>query len=154
MSLKLKGGKTVPFPLIGKLCRQYGYHPEAKDRVVEAACAVIALGQAKATTTPTGITTFHCTYDYILDVLLKKTADQQGVNLSGELHECRGYSMPKGLRKHIARSTHTRAGTLCSFRAPAATSPFCRRRIVYSRGGRERGRRVKSRRREDGRLGQ
>ena len=34
---------------------------------------------------------------------------QQGVNLSGELHECRGYSRAKGLQKPIARSTHTRA---------------------------------------------
>ncbi|CAM9652870.1 unnamed protein product, partial [Pylaiella littoralis] len=28
---------------------------------------------------------------------------------SGELHECRGCSLAKGLRKPIARSTHTRA---------------------------------------------
>ena len=143
--LKLKGGKIVHFPLIGKLCRQYGYHPETKDRVVDTACAVIAPGQAKAPTTPTDINTFYCTYGHTHEVLLKKTEEQQGVNLSGELHECRGCSMAKGIRKPIARSTHTRAGTLCPSRAPAATASYCRIGGVYSGGGRERGGGVKSR---------
>ena len=105
--LKLKGGETVHFPLIGKLCRQNGYRPEAKGRVVDTACVVIAPGQAKAPPTPTDINIFHRTYAH--EVLLKKTAEQQGVNFSGELHECQGCSMAKGLRKPIARSTHTRA---------------------------------------------
>ena len=43
VTLKLRGGKTLRSPLIGKLCRQYGYRPEAnKGRVVNTACAVIA----------------------------------------------------------------------------------------------------------------
>ena len=105
-TLKLKGGKTVHFLLIGKLCRQHGYHPEAKGRVVDIVCAGTAPGQAKAPITPTDINTFHCTYGYTHEVLPKKTAEQQGVNLSGELHECRGCSMAKGLRNPIARSTH------------------------------------------------
>ena len=110
VTLKLKRGNTVHFPLIGKLCRQYGYRPEAKGRVVDTACAVIDPGQAKATTTLTDINTFHCTYGHTHEVLLNKTAEQQGVNLSGELHEeCRGCSMAKGLRKPITRLTHTRA---------------------------------------------
>ena len=67
--------------------------------------------------------------------------------------------MVKALRKPVAKSTYTRAGTLCPSRAPAATAPYCRRRGVFSRGGgkrggRERGRGVKSRGREDGRFGQ
>ena len=47
-----------------KLCRQYGCHPKANDRVVDNVCAVFAVGQAKALTTPTCITTFHCTYGH------------------------------------------------------------------------------------------
>ena len=78
------------FPLIGKLCRQYGYRPEAKGRVVETACAVIVPGQAKAPTTPTDINTFYCTYGHTHKILIKKTAEQQAVNLSEELHECWG----------------------------------------------------------------
>ena len=108
-TLKLKGGRTVHIPLIGKLSRQYEYRPEAKGRVLDTACAVIAPGQVKAHTTPTDINTFHCTYGLTHEGLLKKTAEQQGVNLSGELHECRGCSIAKGPRKPIARSTYTRA---------------------------------------------
>ena len=96
-TLKLKRGKTVHFLLIGKLCRRYGYRPEAKGRVLDTACAVIAPGQAKAPTTPTDINIFHCTYGHPHEFLLKKTAEQQGVKLSGELHECRGCSMSKEL---------------------------------------------------------
>ena len=44
ITLKLKGGGTVQFPSIGKLCRQYGYYPEATGRMVDTACAVIAPG--------------------------------------------------------------------------------------------------------------
>ena len=144
VTLKLKGGETVHFLLIGKLCHQYGYHPEAKGRVVDTACAVTAPGQAKAPTTPTDINTFHRTHGPTHKVLLKETAEQKGVDLSGELHECRGYSMTKGLRKSIARSTHTRAGTLCPSRGLATTAPYCRAGGVYSGGGR-----VKSRWRKE-----
>ena len=109
VTLKLKGGNNVNFPVIGKLCRQYGYRPEVKGRVVDTACAVMAPGQANAPTIATDINTFHCTYGHTHEVLLNKTAEQQGVNLSGGLHQCRECSMSKGLRKPIARSTHTRA---------------------------------------------
>ena len=50
VTLKLKGGETVFFPLVGKLCRQYGYRPEAAGSMVGTACATIAPGKAKAPT--------------------------------------------------------------------------------------------------------
>ena len=83
-TLKLKGGETVFSPLVGKLCRQYGYRPEAAGSMVDTACATIAPGKAKAPTTP-----IHCTFGHTHEVLLKKTATQQGIAYSGELHECR-----------------------------------------------------------------
>ena len=76
--------------------------------MVDTACSVIASGQAKAHITPIDINTFHCTYGHTHEMLLKKEAAQQGVNLSGELHECRGSSTAKELRKSIVRSMHTR----------------------------------------------
>ena len=109
VTLKLNGNETVHFPLIGKLCRQYGYRPKAKGRVVDTACAVIAHGQTKAPATSPDISTFHCIYGHTHGVLFKKTAEQQGADHSGDLHECRRCSMAKGLRKPIARSMHTRA---------------------------------------------
>ena len=136
-TLNLKGEKTIHFPLIRKLCRQYGCRPEAKGRVVDTACVVISSVQAKAPTTPTDINTSYCTYGHTHEVLLKKMVEQQGVDLSGELHECRGCS-----------------GTFFLSHAPAATVLHCRRGGVCSGGGRERGGGVKSCCREDVRLGQ
>ena len=152
VTLKLKGGETVFSPLVGKLCRQYGFRPEAAGSMVDSACTTIAPGKTKTPTTPTDINILHCTFGDTHEVLLKK--EQQGVNPSGELHECRGCSMSKGPRKPIARSTHTGADTLCLSRAPAAAAPYCQRGGVYSGGGRERGGGVKSRRKEGARLGQ
>ena len=97
VTLKLKGRKTAYVPLIGTLCRQYGYHSEAMGGEMDTACAVVAAGQAKASTTPTDINTFHCTYGHTHKVLLQKTAKQQIVNFSEELHECLGRSMAKKL---------------------------------------------------------
>ena len=74
VTLQLRGGGTVHIPLIGKLCRQYGYHLEAKGRIVDTACAVIAPGQAKATTTSTDINLFPRTYGHTHGALLKQTA--------------------------------------------------------------------------------
>ena len=85
---------------------------------------------------PTDINILHCTSGHTHEVLLKK--EQQGVNPSGELHECRGCSMARGLRKSIARSTHTGTDTLRLSRTPAVAAPYCQRGGVYSGGGRER----------------
>ena len=152
VTLKLKGGETVFFPLVCKLCRQYGFRPEAAGSMVDSACTTIAPGKTKTPTTPTDINILHCTFGHTHEVLLKK--EQQGVNPSGELHECGGCWMARGLRKSIARSTHTGADTLRLSRAPAAAAPYCQRGGVYSGGGRERGGGVKSRRKEGARRGQ
>lgn len=49
--------------------------------------------------------TFHYTYGHEHEAL-QNIAEQHGVNLNGKVHECRLYSVAKGLRKRIARSTH------------------------------------------------
>ena len=51
-----------------------------------------------------------CIRDSSHEVLLRKTAEEQGIVLEGKLLECRGCSMAKGLRKGNKQSTHTRAG--------------------------------------------
>ena len=151
---KLKGGKTVHFHLIKKLCRQYGYRPEAKNRVVNTACAVVAPGQAKAPTIPTDINIFRCTNGHTHEVLLKKTAEQQGVNLSVEIHECRRCSIRRGYGSpSLGRRTPKQVPSTPPT-PPQQLPPSCRRGGVYSGGGRKQGGRVKSRRRESGRIGQ
>ena len=133
VTLKLKGGETVFFPLVGKLCRQYGFRPEAAGSMVDTACATIAPGKAKAPTTPTDINVLHCTFGHTHEVLLKK--EQKGVNPSGKLHKCRGCPTTKGLWKSTAKLTYTGADTLCLSRAPAAAAPYCQRGGVYSGEG-------------------
>ena len=66
--LKLKGRKTVHFPLVGKCCHQYGYCPETNGRMEDTTYVVIAPGQAKAPTTPIDINAFHCTYGHTYEV--------------------------------------------------------------------------------------
>ena len=56
------------------------------------------------------INDYYCAAGHSHEVLLRKTAEQQGIALEGNLLECRGCSMAKGLRKSIKQSTHTRAG--------------------------------------------
>ena len=52
VTLKLKGGETVFFPLVGKLCRQYGFRPEAAGSMVDSACTTIAPGKTKTPPPP------------------------------------------------------------------------------------------------------
>ena len=104
VALKLRGGIPYILPLIGKLCRQYGYHPEMKGRLVDTGYAVIAPEQAKAPTTHTDIKTFHCTYGHTHEVLFKKPAEQQGVTSgnstsAGGVQWRRGYGSPSPSRR-------------------------------------------------------
>ena len=71
VTLTLKGGETVFFPLVGKLCRQYGYRPEAAGSMIDTACAIITPRKAKAPTTSTDISILHCTFGHTHEVLLK-----------------------------------------------------------------------------------
>ncbi|CAM9826085.1 unnamed protein product, partial [Hapterophycus canaliculatus] len=100
-------GEWVLFPFMGNLPCQFGHRVES----VETACAVVAPGTANAPTAPNGtdINEFHCTYGHAHEVLLKATAQQLGIKMSGTLRECYGCSMANSLAKPIARSTHTRA---------------------------------------------
>ncbi|CAM9889479.1 unnamed protein product, partial [Sphacelaria rigidula] len=52
---------------------------------------------------------FHQSHGHLHEGLLRETAKQLGVTLVGKLHECKGCSMAKGLRKPIPTSTTSRA---------------------------------------------
>ena len=55
------------------------------------------------------INDYHIATGHSHEALLHKTAEQQGIVLEGNLLECKGCSMAKGLRPGIKQSTHTRA---------------------------------------------
>ena len=64
---------------------------------------------ANAVIAPTPTTSGHKTVDinvahaHAHEGALKKTAKQMGVNLEGEMHECKGCFMAKGLRMSIPK---------------------------------------------------
>lgn len=51
----------------------------------------------------------HCSYNHLNEAWLRATAKEMDVMLKGELEKCKGYSLSKGLRKGIQRTTVTRA---------------------------------------------
>ena len=55
------------------------------------------------------INLFHASYGHAHEGLLRRTAKDLGVTLSGTLQPCTGCSLAKGLRKGISSSTENRA---------------------------------------------
>ena len=104
--VKLKSERSIVFPLTGTLYSLYGYRVDCSTR--ENACAVLAPGQLLKKPA-VDINDYHCAARHSHGVLLRKTAEQQGIVLEGKLLECRGCSMAKSLRKGIKQSTRTRA---------------------------------------------
>ncbi|CAB1112933.1 unnamed protein product [Ectocarpus sp. CCAP 1310/34] len=102
-----KAGKEVWFPQLGKLLSLWGYQTEPE---VDTACAAIIVpGEAKAAT-PTDLNEFHNSHGHAHERLLRLTAKQQGVELTGgPLLSCTGCSMAKGQVKAVQRFTDTRA---------------------------------------------
>ena len=96
VTFKLRWGKTVHFPLIGNICRQNEHRLEAKGRVVDNACAVIAPGQAKAPITPPDTNTSHCTYGHTHEVLLKKMVESKESTSAGNSTSTRGIQWRRG----------------------------------------------------------
>ena len=94
------------FPLSGALFSLYGYRVDSSSG--ENACAVLAPEQPR-NKSATNINDFHCVAGHSHEVLLRKTAGQQGIVLEGELLECKECSLVKGLRKGIKQFTHARA---------------------------------------------
>ena len=121
------GDSQATFPPVWKALPPVRVPPEAKGRGGRHCLCRNCSWASESSPHPTDINTFHCTYGHAHEVLLKITAEQQRVNLSRKLHECRRCSMAKGLRKPIATSTPTRADTLCPSRAPAVTVSYLRR---------------------------
>ena len=94
------------FPLSATLYSLHGYRIDCSRR--ENACAVLAPGKLPKKSA-IDINDSHRAAGHSHEVLLRKTAEQQGVALERELLGCRGCDMDKGLRKRIKQPTHTRA---------------------------------------------
>ena len=130
--VKLKSERSIVFPFTGTLYSLYGYRVDCSTR--ENACAVLAPGQLPSKTV-VDINDYHCAAGHSHEVLLRKTAEKQGIVLEGKLLECRGCSMAKGLRKGIKQSTHTRADkklgrVFVDLSGPKVVEPLGRKRYT------------------------
>ena len=108
VTVKFKTGETIFFPSVGRLNFLYAYRPGALDD--ENANAVFGPGRESSNRgTPGGINAFHAAHAHAHEGALRKTAKQMSVTLKGELHECKGCSMAKGIRMSVPSKTHGRA---------------------------------------------
>ena len=103
---RLKSESSIVSALSGILFSLHGYSVNSSSG--ENACGVLAPGQPP-NKSAININGFHCAAGHSHEVLLRMTAEQQGNVCEGELQECKGCSMAKGIRKGIKQSTHTRA---------------------------------------------
>ena len=130
--VRIKAEHSIVFPLTGTPYSLYAHRIDRSS--MEHAGAVLAQGQLPD---ESAITTndFHCAAGHSHEVLLRRTAKQQGTFLEGELLECRGCSMAKGLRKSIKQSTHTREDknlgrVFVHLSGPKVIEPLGRRRYT------------------------
>ena len=69
------------------------------------------------------INDFHCSFGHVHEGLLRETAKQRNVNLTGTLQECEGCSIAKGRAKPIPTTTRTRAGVGGEDKKPQSSDP-------------------------------
>ena len=93
------------FPLTGTLYSLYRYRVDCSTR--ENACAVLGPGQLPKKPA-VNINDYRCAAGHSIKILLRKTAEKQGIVLEGNLLESRACSMAKVIRKGIKQSMHTR----------------------------------------------
>ena len=108
VTVKLNTGETIFFPSFERLNFLYAYRPGTLNE--ENASAVISHGPEPSNRgTSVDINAFHAAHAHAHEGALRKTAKQMCVTLKGELHECKGCSMAKGIRMPILSKTHGRA---------------------------------------------
>ena len=100
-------GDTLFSPSVGRLNFLYAYRHGMLAN--ETANATIAPGLSPSNCdTPVDINDFNVAHAHTHERALRKTAKKMGVTLEGKLHECKGYSMAKGIRLSIPSKTHYR----------------------------------------------
>ena len=104
---------TLFFPSVGRVHFLYVYRPGMLFD--ETANATIAPGLSPSNRdTPVDINDFHVAHAHAHEGALRKTAKQMGVTLEGKLHECKGFSLAKGIRTSIPSKTHCREDKILS----------------------------------------
>ena len=107
ITLRFSSGETLFFSSVERLNILYAYRPGTP--VDETANATIAPMPTTSGHKTVDINDFHVAHAHAHEGALKKTAKKMGVNLEGEMHECKGCSMAKGFRMSIPKKTDNRA---------------------------------------------
>ena len=102
-----KSGDEIFVPSCEQLNVFFGYRTDRCSE--ENVHAVIASGARSTPPIAADINEFHCSHGYIHEGLLRKTANQIGVKLQGQLGLCQGCSEVKRLRKAVKSFTYTLA---------------------------------------------
>ena len=102
-----KSGDEIFAPSYGQLNCLFGDRTDRSSE--EKLHAVIASGARPTSSTVADINDFHCSLGHMREDLPRKTAEQIGVKLQGQLVPCRGCSDAKGTRTPVKPFTYTRA---------------------------------------------
>ena len=122
MGLQFKPGRTLQARTFGRTNVLRGYRMTRNDD--KAFRATIAPGVKPPNfNMDVDINDFHCSFGHVHQKLLRETAKQANVNLTGTLRECQGYSIAKGCAKSIATTTGTRAGVGGEDQKPQSSDP-------------------------------
>lgn len=102
---RLKSDCSIVFRLSGTPYGLYCYSIDSSSGGTS--CAVLAPEQLPNKPV-INTNDYHCPTGHSNEVLTLKTAEYREIVIEGNLLECRGYAIAKGLRKSIEQSTHTR----------------------------------------------
>ena len=122
VELQFKPGRTLQGRTFGRTNVLRGYRMTRNDD--KAFRATIAPGVKPPNfNMNVDIDDFHCSFGYVHEGLLRETAKQANVNLTGTLRECQGCSIAKGCAKSIATTTGIRAGVGGEDKKPQSSDP-------------------------------
>ena len=122
VELQFKSGRTLQARKFGRANVLRGYRMTRNDD--KAFRATIAPGGKPPNfNMDVDINDFHCSFGHAHEGLLRETAKQRNVNLTGMLRECQGCSIAKGRAKPIATTTATRAGVGGEDKKPQSSDP-------------------------------
>ena len=107
--VRLKSERLIVFPLSGTLFSPYGYRVDSSSKENALCCTRPG---ATAQQVAINVNDFHCAAGHSHEVLLRKTAEQQGIVLEGELQECKRCSMTKGLCKGVMQLNQNEIRTI------------------------------------------
>ena len=109
VELQFKSGRTLQARMFGHANMLRGYRMTLNDDKTFRATTTLGVKPPNFNM-DVDINDFHCSFGHVHEVLLRETAKQRNVNLTGTLRECQGCSIVKERAKPTSTTMGTRAG--------------------------------------------